>query len=280
MTLNVLLMASIIGSAGGGNNLLSNNNERMQTMAEEENLSFIKIGEEKYKLLESDSGYLLMNYEILKSSFTNNSSLYLLHSYIQATPGHEARKYDLSYKDTYLSDVMYEVGLRQYNQDDELGGKINIKSFWPKSSTFTTTLTSSFGGSINVQLDKENSLQLGNGGSIGTKEGASFGLSLNFSQEQSTVSSDPVLSAQNPYNDLNKAKWSMSFKSLKNAGSATYTLDSYILFEMEENTCNLLDPFYLDFNFSLYTKKLLIFNIPVDAGSQQGVITTTHKTNL
>lgn len=201
---------------------------------------FRKLGGfDRAKVLDCDDGYVYYYTETYKAPFTPNSDLYLEHFVSEFTPGHMARlNGNNAYKDYNLSNGFVHVTLEQYSENGKRGGKIAPKEFWPKSTSFTTTIGSSFGGSINLGLSSEAGVQIGNGTSIFGKQEGNAGLTLSFDKSASTVMTDPVLSSQFSSSNHYEVQWSISSQNKPVAGSVTYTLDSYYLFEMSNDVIN------------------------------------------
>ena len=196
-------------------------------------------GFDRAKVLDCDDGYVYYYTEILKSPFTSESDLYLAHVVTEFTPGHVARlNGDTSYKDYNLSNAYVHLNLEQYSENGKKGGEIAPKDFWPKSSSFTTTITSSFGGSIDMGLSSEVGIEIGNGASLSAKKGSDFGISLQFDKSMSTTVEDPVLSSQFAADNKYEVQWSISSENTEVSGSVTYTLESYYLFEMSNDVTN------------------------------------------
>lgn len=201
---------------------------------------FRRLGGTDYKkVLDCDDGYAYYVTNFYTAPFTTKSDLYLAHVITNITPGHAARANgDKNYKDYYLSNAYIHLTTAQYLEDDKVGGEIVPKDFWPRSSTLTTTVTSSFGGSIVMNTTGSQGIDLGNGASITVSNSSSNGVTITFDKSQSTVTPDPVLSFQLASNNPYEAQWSISVINEEVAGSISYSMDLYYLFEMSNEVSN------------------------------------------
>ena len=208
-------------------------------------------GLSRNKVLDCDDGYVYFYTETYKAPFTSRSDLYIEHTVTEFTPGHVTRNNgDDSYKDYNLSNGYVHLKLERYSEDGKEGGEIAPKDYWPKSTSFTTTISSSFGGSTNLDFSSETGVEIGNGASISRKEGNGAGITLSFDKTVSTVMEDPTLSSQFSSNDKNEAQWSISSQNKSIAGSVTYCLDTYYLFEIASEVKNAnRDAFILTYEF-------------------------------
>lgn len=76
-------------------------------------------------------------------------------------------------------------------------------------------------------------VEIGNGTTISSSKSSSNSLSFNFSKSKSTVTADPILSTQLSSSNGLQAQWSYNVNSISPAGTVTYTIDSYLLFEIK-----------------------------------------------
>ncbi len=240
MVKELLLSMSLMTSVGEVN-LQTKNIEYNQISVQSSTESpFMRLGGfDRAKVLDCIDGYVYYYNEIYRSTFTSESDLYLVHVVTEFTPGHVARlNGGTSYKDCNLSNAYVHLTLEQYSEDGKKGGEIAPKDFWPKSSSFTTTISSSFGESIDMVFSSEGGIEIGNGASLSAKTGNDFSVSLQFDESISTVVEDPVLSSQFSFDNKNEVQWSLSSQNKSISGSVTYTLDSYYLFEMSKDVIN------------------------------------------
>lgn len=205
--------------------------------------SFTRIGGSSlHKVLDCEDGYIYDQIDIYKHPYTESSDLYLFKVSAQFTPGIVAlqnntkRPDGSSYGGSYLKKGFIHIGCTKY-QTTEYGGDISYKAISPISSTTTVTFTSSYGtsrtssfsGSLGISADEMGTLKATAGVS------ASTSVTLSSQTSTSTTSEDPLLSVQYAYNTLNKtneAQWSFSVRNPENAGAKTYWITSYLLFEM------------------------------------------------
>lgn len=187
------------------------------------------------KVLDCPDGYVYYSHEVFSTNFTEHSDLYLAHFVTVFTPSVVARQNgNTYYEEDYLDEGYVHITLERYIENSYMhGGEISVKNYWPKSTTFQSTVTSSFGRAFTVGSSFSAGVDIGNGASLkGTNSGS---LTLTFDVSRSTVMDDPVLSTQiSPENPL-EIQFSYNAVNSPVAGSASYTLDSYILFEMNDD---------------------------------------------
>lgn len=191
------------------------------------------------KIIDCKDGYVYYNLDISKTKYTNKSNLYLVHTLTQFTPGYVTKlnnvpNYDQSRS---LGRGYVHLALEQYKDSEKnaLGSKISPKEYWPRSSTYTTSITSTFGATVSINSSIEQGVEIGNGGSLGASatENKGSSLSFTFSKALSSVTDDPRLSTQTSPTNVNEAQWSFEVINKDVAGKTTYYLDTYFLFEMD-----------------------------------------------
>lgn len=228
--------------------------------ATDENNSFILIGHSSAPVLtlECDDGYVYHYMEIYKASYTSNSDLYLAKIQNSFTPGHVAvvngttKTNGEAFKDYYLRRGYVHMGLSRYFDEAYYGPNISIKAMWPTSSSFSTTITSSFGFNAQFSNEFQQGVSFGDGIIIQADVGSSnsTALTINFSKTVSTTSENPFLSAQYSADNNFEAQWNFDFTDIRSAATAvTYTFNTYLLFEMDKSYygCSR-DAFILDYN--------------------------------
>lgn len=218
------------------------------------------------KTLESEDGYAFADLAVYKSPFTECSDLYLLQAAVSFTPGCVARANGSKqsngddFVNSYLNSGYFHLEVNDIDQGWRRSSQIAIKGSWPDSSNVQTTISSSFGVSLNTEFGQslEGGITLGNGASLKLTSSSSIGtaLTLSFEKSISSVASDPLLSHQiNPQN-TSEQQWSYSVLNKKVAGTITYTLDSYLLFEMDRSSWNCSnDAFHCEFDSSYTNAK-------------------------
>lgn len=218
------------------------------------------------KTLESEDGYAFADLAVYKSPFTECSDLYLLQAAVSFTPGCVARANGSKqgngddFVNSYLNSGYFHLEVNDIDQGWRRSSKIAIKGSWPDSSNVQTTISSSFGVSLNTEFGQslEGGITLGNGASLKLTSSSSIGtaVTLSFEKSISSVASDPLLSHQiNPQN-TSEQQWSYSVLNKKVAGKITYTLDSYLLFEMDRSSWNCSnDAFHCEFDSSYTNAK-------------------------
>lgn len=224
---------------------------------------FIRLGGfEKFKVLDCDDGYVYYSHEVFSTQFTNNSSLYIAHFVTEFTPGSVARKNgDTKYKDYFLDEGYVHVTLEKYVDGDSHGGDIVVKDYWPKSSSFTTTITSSFGASSSFSSGFNFGIEFGNGATFKVDSTNSSALNLSFNYSKSTVVPDPILSTQLSSSNNLEVQYSYNVNNVDPCGMSTYLLDTYVLFEMKDNYYNAnKDAFYATYKVQIKNCYRIMFN--------------------
>ena len=245
MVEKLLLCCSLLSGTSGVYNQVINYDDTVSVLANETSNPFVRIGGfGKSKVLDSIDGYVYYSLEVYKAFYTDVSNLFIIHAVTDFTPGivaeaNNEKFNDGSYYGVYLNKGYVHLTLERYFEGDKHGGFMVPKEFWPKSSTFQTTISTSFSGELNKSFSLNGDVSLGNGGIISGNVGGSksTGFSFAFSKSASTVSADPVLSAQMSSSNSLEAQWNYFNKKtdMINVGSVTYTLDTYYMFEMNND---------------------------------------------
>lgn len=233
------------------------NNSEVSTCSSQTN-PFVKLGgfPEPYKVIDNGDGYVYYNTETFRANYTDYSNLYLIHVETIFTPGYvahangETLSDGSSYKEYMLKRGYVHLGLKQYTEDDKIGGTISPKLMWPSSSSVTTTFTSSYSTALSKGISFSTGIEIGNGGSIVGTAGVSNTTSITFTytESKSNTVSDPMLSNQYSPSDNKEAQWNFEVSDAETAGKLSYHLDTYYMFEMTNNAknCNV-DAFVLDY---------------------------------
>ncbi len=208
---------------------------------------------EKALVIDYSYGYVYYDFHVFKTPFTSNSDLYLVSVQSEFTPGWVAyRNGDHSYGKNYvLRDGYVHLTASKYEESSSVyGGNIYLKTFWPQSTTFTTTLTSSISLGLTIDKTLQGGLTLDGGASI--TAGSSTGLSFSYNRSVGVTYTDPYLSAQSSPNNVKEAQWYYSVTS-DVAEKATYFLETYYLFEMDNTNANAGDNAF-DFIYTVYMR--------------------------
>lgn len=228
--------------------------ERSLTSENSTPFRFMGASSTPQKIIDCDDGYVYYYTEIYKTEFTSNSDLFLVKVTTSFTGGHTARQNGTlqsngkQYKDYYLKRGYIHATLVVPSDGSNHGANIYPKQYWPRSNDVQMNISSSVGGESTMPSEFSGMVNLGNGASIGAKRGNS--LTYKFSLSTSYVTADPIMSAQ--YGSTSdEVQWSFQVSSIKSpAASMTYTLDSYILFEMDKNYSGYnRNAFTLNLNF-------------------------------
>ena len=189
------------------------------------------------KDLDCDDGYIFYNFEVFRANYTTVSDLYLVHTNSSFIPGSVARRNgNDNYKDYKLKHGYVHLILQRATTDSGgIGGSIVPKAMWPKSTDFQTTISSSYSSNyvFSNSSGLESGCDLGSGATL--KSDRSNSLSISFDKSKTTISSDPVLSAQFSPNSSMEAQWSFQVQNAEPVGDTTFTFDQYFLFEMKND---------------------------------------------
>ena len=217
-------------------------------LAEETSSPFTFLGSTDFKkTIDEVDGYVYYKAETYKASYTESSNLYLQKFQTIFTPGHTARQNGSKWKDGsdywdyYLNTgyVHAEIVRAIDEENNKLGGNISLKAFWPQSSNVKTTITSSFGNSLTIGNNYSSGIVLGQGATLSLGGSKSTALGFNFTKSLSSVTDDPILSAQLDSSNSNLVQWNYLANVAETAGAVSYHLTSYILFEMDKTAKNI-----------------------------------------
>lgn len=229
------------------------------------------------KTIDEKWGYVYYNLNIYRTKFTDNSNLYLVHTVTDFTPGYQAVANDESgYTDHYLDNGYIHMKAYKYDSDNgRNGGDVKLKTFWPRETDFSTTFSSSFGSSLTVNDEINGGANLSDGVSLGVKGGSS--LSLSFNKSVAITYEEPILSSQLSSSNSSEVQWYFELTDTKSvhkaAGSVTYSLETYYLFEMDNysyNNCSK-DAFCLDYTVYMENVDYGLFNIKLKKDSSYSI---------
>lgn len=188
------------------------------------------------KIIDCVDGYAYSYMEWFMAPYTTKSNLMLIHNKTSFTPGYVAAKNGESGYDgsRYLYSGYFHYTLERYvdAEKGKVGPSVVPQAMWPLSTTYETTISSSFGVSLGVNVEDGAEYDVGDDAmKVVAKEGAS--LAISYSTSLSTVGEEPSLSAQYSPSNPMEAQWSYQFKGAREAGCVTYILDTYYLFEID-----------------------------------------------
>ncbi len=204
---------------------------------------------EKVKILDFSYGYIYYDIQIYRTQFTSNSDLYLVGMQTEFTPGWVAyRNGNTNYGMNYIlnNGYVHLEAIKYEESPTKKGGNVFLKAYWPTSTTFTTTVTSSTGLTLNMNQSVEAGVDLDGGVSL--KATQTKGLSISFNRSVGVTYTDPYLSAQSSPTNPKQAQWNYKVTS-NTAKKVTYYLQTYYLFEMDNTNVNAGDD-----AFSFYYK--------------------------
>ena len=195
------------------------------------------------KAIDVVDGYVYYYTDFYMSSFSDESSLILIHTNASFTPGYTARQNNTKredgsdYADVRLKRGYIHMTANQYVNGNDYGGDITLKQFWPKSSSVTTTIETTYGQSININGDFDKGVSIGGNG-FEAKIDAGLGLGLEFSYIKtiSSTSEDPIVSSQQSSSDHNCVQYNFEVLYRETAGKITYNFDTYYLYEVSHES--------------------------------------------
>lgn len=163
-------------------------------------------------------GYFVYDMSIYCADFTDASKLYLCETMVDFTPGSAATKnedgYDWHY-DFWAANI--KIGV----PTDFSSAK--IKDYWPKSSTITTTITSSF--SNNYSFSSGVGADLGGGATIS----GSSSMGVTISHQTLSTSEEPTISSQISSANSTEVNWNIQCTVQR---GLTYNFACYYLLEV------------------------------------------------
>lgn len=198
-------------------------------------------------LYQDEYGYFYYDMEVYYANFTSESRLYILHNKVDFTPGHVAHENDPSsnYKSTYYLNKMFlHTNVFQKTEDNKQSSTFYYKECSPHTDSFTSTVTTSTGLSLNISLDGE--ADVSDNGSVKVKGGTGF--TFIYDKSIAITSNEPYLSMQHSSENYNTIQWNVEYND---KGKTTYTLDTFYIFELKNNGNAYQD---YSFGFTTYIK--------------------------
>jgi len=200
------------------------------------------------KIIDCIDGYVYYKLDVYQAPYTENSNLYLIHTETMFTPGYQAvQNHDTgNYVDrARIGKGFVHLTLERYKESSKgaAGNCLESKLLWPNSSSYKTTVSSSYGVNMNFSFDRTRGVELDDGGNLSAKTGDNEGTEIDFSfnRTSSTVTDNPQISTQFCSSNYNQGQWyyelvhSGKDDTPNIVGKSTYSLQSYMLFEMENN---------------------------------------------
>lgn len=209
---------------------------------------------EKALVINYTYGYVYYNLSVYKASYTNHSNLYLVFVQTEFTPGYVAyANGDTWYGPNYkLFDGYVHLAASKYVVSSSAhGSNLLLKEFWPQSSTFITTITSSYGGTATYNSSIQAGVTLDGGATITGTSGTS--LSFSFNRSIGVTTTDPYLSSQSDPDNVEEAQWNYTATS-DAAKQTTYYLKTFYLFEMDNFTFANVNSDAFDLTYTVYMR--------------------------
>lgn len=170
------------------------------------------------------------------------SRYYIVHVGVEFTCGSLASQ---NPPENYSFDKHYDlytgyINIRpyQYSSGGKKSSDITFKAAWPATSTFTSTVSSSFGASISGNSDLTAGTDLMGGVKIESTN--SRGFTLSFSNTTSIHGPEPAIYLNTAVDSLNQKQWSYVYAGL----GKSLLLDTYYMFEVKNNGSG-----YQDYSF-------------------------------
>lgn len=220
-------------------------NNETQT-SEINGLTYIGGFSKANKILDNVSGYAYYDVHVYKTPFTYNTNLFIVNVTAEFTPGYQAL---LNGHNNYQNYKLVNGYLHCRAEYSNLVNthKPNFKTALPDNTSFTTTFTTSSSFSYNFNKELKAGISLNDG--ISLTGGVGSGLTVTYNNSISTTYSDPMVSKQYSPDNPNEIEWNYTCSNVNVAGSTTYKLNTYYIFEMEKCILDLKSNafiFYID----------------------------------
>ena len=191
------------------------------------------------KVIDCDDGYAYLKINGYEADFTSRSKLILVESILQVTPGIVANDNGMTqedgsdYKNYYLYKGYYHIKCLNYEDEDlnQHTGTTTYLACWPSSTMVTTEVSSTTGLEISFNFGTSNEVEISSGISFKLGTSNSMEISISNSRTVSSTFSDPSVSQQMDSQDSTMATWNYTVTNVSPAGSETFTMTTYYLFE-------------------------------------------------
>lgn len=225
------------------------------------------------KVMDNQDGYVYYSFFVYKSAYTENSDLYLLDINTSFTPGYIAYSsgYTNYHQEARLGKGTVIVKPEKYQGlNGSFGGNIAIKAFWPKSTTISTTITSSystsFSSSCTFGYGSNAKISLGGGLEIGASDNRSLNAGFQITSQTTTSSTftDPLFSSQLTPSTPLGVIWNYDVQNPNSTGKLTFEENDYLLIEKDHSyAADKTDAFKLVLDINTTDKYwiTLFFNI-------------------
>lgn len=214
------------------------------------------------KIFDSPNAYAYLTLSFYSTPFTEYSSLYVLQTVMEVTPGYVAymNGHDNYNEDKYLKNGYLHIIPTSYSNVDTDERTSDINGFYglPASSESTFTLNSAFSSTLTLNNGFETGISTDDG--LFFKYNGGSSLTLSYSKSSLVTSPEPKLSGQKdpefPKLDGFFTKYSFEWSyEYQGKGDNTYSLTTYTIFEVN-NSSHIIDS-----NGEVHTSSFFYLNL-------------------
>ncbi len=239
---------------------INNNKTNMISLSNSTNNDlFSTLYSGSFEYVKKPYGYITCTYNVKKYRANDVSSLYLIESRMEFTPGSVAISNNNTGYENWKIDYGY-VHLKALTAEDDMGynqirygGTPVYKDSYPVNTPGQITISSSYSAGINLGYSFTNGFSLDN---FTIEENTNFGLNINYSYSKSYTNTEPRLSTQHSPGNFNTYEWTYFYDTPKNE---TFNLTFGYLFEMNNSNHQLQEgdlAFRYDYKMQVATKPL------------------------
>lgn len=213
----------------------------------------------------NSTGYFYSDIDIYTTPFTNCSKLMLLKmsthyfagSYLQNTLNGEYRYIDdkgsIESFDKHfdLNKGIIEIVAGQYvdpmvdaSRMHRHSSSIVQKQHWPLSSPSTSSVTTTFGTSLELKSEISGGLNIADGVFVSATRGGT--LTFSYSKSATITNDEPKIKSSQPEPDAGVAVYDYSYEGY----GKTLDFVNYVLYEVKNDTNIISDPYYVNLDIS------------------------------
>lgn len=191
-------------------------------------------GFNRVKAGDKSSGYYYYDFNAYYTNFTNVSRLYLINVKVDFTSGYIATQNSLSGYDRLFDldkGYVHLAAVNRFMDEGDVSSSVKYLTSWPSSSSSVSSVSSGFSNNFTLSWQDGISLNWPNG--VEAYVQRTSGVSIQINHSTTITTDEPYVSTQTSPNNALERQWNYQYKAI---GKATYTLDTFYLVEVKNDS--------------------------------------------
>lgn len=187
----------------------------------------------------NSTGYFYYDMDLYHSSFSDSSSLYLIHVKGSFTAGSNASVNKDHYtengeqkdfdKNFDLENGYIHISPKRYVDNQRTSSSFVFKAAWPQTTAQTSMVSTYYGGSVNLSKSLTAGVSVTDIAKL--ESTTSTGFEISTSSTVFIYGSEPSVNFNTAYSDQDTYQWAYAFEGY----GKTFSLDTYLLMEVRNN---------------------------------------------